>query len=376
MDKKQRGIAAAVFFVLLFSVSAFAAEFVNVKYIETLKGVQVTYNLERDTVEISSSSGVARVVIGYPYVIYGDSVERVETPPFCEKGEIFIDKQAYDLISAVLLKQETAQKKATPVPTAKPAATTAVVAKATAGKPVIGPTPTETAVGNRIYDDVVEGKPLKRGAKLIVLDPGHGGNDPGAIGPTGYYEKDAVLDIARRVEKYLEPYKYNVYLTRSKDVFIPLKQRAVVANSKDADLFVSVHCNASPSSKVKGTRSYIYSRTASSKAAAEAAKFENKKVGAFEFLLNDLRKSAFEYLSIEAAGYVQQKLVDSFRLKWEPTERAPFYVLANTNMPSILVETAFISNREEEKKLATAAFRDSVAKGIARGIAEYLSKIE
>jgi N-acetylmuramoyl-L-alanine amidase len=367
------------FLPFFFCFSLFAEEFVNVRYLETQSGVTVRYELNKDTIEVTSQANSARIVIGYPYIIYGDSVEKLETPPFCENGQIFITQKAYDVIKNSLLPARpqagnTARATAVVVPaaTAAPAPkATAVAAAPKQNRP--NPTATPEAAGVRIYDKQA---PSRNGRKLIVLDPGHGGNDPGAVGPTKYYEKDAVLDIARRVEKYLKPYKYDVYLTRRDDKFISLKQRAVVANNKDADLFVSIHCNASPNSKVKGTRSYIYSRVASSKAAAEAAKFENKKAGSFEFLLNDLRKNAFEYLSIEAAGYIQQNLVKSLKLKWLPTERAPFYVLANTNMPSVLVETAFISNREEEKKLADAGFRDMVAKGITKGIVEYLSKIE
>jgi N-acetylmuramoyl-L-alanine amidase len=165
-------------------------------------------------------------------------------------------------------------------------------------------------------------------------------------------------------------------MTRDDDTFISLKDRAVFANNKDADLFVSIHCNASRSRDAKGTRTYIYSRVASSKDAADAAKAENKSAGALEFLLNDLRKGADEYLSIEAAGNIQHSLVKSLALKWLPTERAPFYVLANTDMPSVLVEAAFISNWAEAGKLSDTNFRDRVAKGIETGIMEYLQKIK
>jgi N-acetylmuramoyl-L-alanine amidase len=348
----------------------FAEDYVNIKYFENTPGIKVEYSLDKDSIEIKNKDSSAKVFLSYPYVVYGDSAERIDTPPFVEKGEIFITKLTYDAVIRALEKPQAMAKKpeATEVPTVKPEDTKVPT-------PVPEPKKSPEAVGKKIIE-VEKELPVKSGMRILVLDPGHGGDDPGAIGPGGYYEKDAVLDIALRVREYLQRKSIKVIMTRSDDTFIPLKQRAVLANKKDADIFVSIHCNSSPNRKVRGTRSYIYSRTASSRAAAEAARFENKKVNAFEFLLNDLRKGAFEYLSIEAAGYVQQTLVRTLALKWEPTERAPFYVLANTNMPSILVETAFISNPAEEDRLQTSYFRDKVAKGIANGIVEYLSKIQ
>jgi len=212
--------------------------------------------------------------------------------------------------------------------------------------------------------------------KLIVLDPGHGGNDPGATGYNGLREKDVVLNVAQLVKRHLKSYNADVLLTRDTDEFITLKNRAIYANSRKADLFVSIHCNASGNRSASGTRSYIYDRVASSKEAAEAAKFENKNTGALEFLMNDLRKSAYEYLSIEAAGNIQQDLISGLKLKWMPTERAPFYVIANTNMPSVLVEIAFISNPKEEQKLDSPGFKDEVSISIAKGITQYLDKVK
>jgi N-acetylmuramoyl-L-alanine amidase len=178
------------------------------------------------------------------------------------------------------------------------------------------------------------------------------------------------------VKSYLQKQPVDVVITRDDDTFISLKNRAFFANKKDADLFISIHCNASRSREAKGTRTYIYSRVASSKDAAAAAKAENKSAGALEFLMNDLRKGADEYLSIEAAGNIQHSLIKNLALKWLPTERAPFYVLANTNMPSVLVEAAFISNYSEASKLNDTNFRDKVASGISDGIMEYLQKIK
>jgi N-acetylmuramoyl-L-alanine amidase len=396
----KRKIFALFFLLAAAGLSAEPAqEYVNMKFLEKEKGVTLGYDWDKGEISVKKGAIEMKVMLNYPYIISGDTVIRVDIPPFTEGGNIFIGNYAYEKISQVL---DGGVKEAVsaPVPVAevkaKPAEAPAPFVEKTGAAPVENeespvivteksvpapksvlqaatpePTkkPTETVV-------VEETSPMKKARKLIVLDPGHGGNDPGAIGPNKLEEKSAVLAIAMRVKSYLAAQSVDVMVTRNDDVFIPLKNRATFANTKEADLFVSIHCNSSPSSTVRGTRSYIYSRVASSKEAAEAAKFENKDMGVLEFLLHDLRKGADEDLSIEAAGNIQHSLVKSLALRWEPTERAPFYVLANTNMPSVLVETAFISNPSEAERLNDANFRDKLAHGIAEGIIEYLKKIK
>jgi N-acetylmuramoyl-L-alanine amidase len=396
----KRIILAA--FLILFSAGVMAqpaAEFTNLRYLEQEKGASISYNWDTGEITITKAGVQARIFLNHPCVMSGGSVYRMDTPPFVEGGEIFIGSSASETIAGILDGKPGEHAGA-------PAATAAVTAAATAQEqdnepaPVIvekptaaprkqiaeKPAPTPTPVVDRIPPApipvkpteaaVVEEKPPQKHArKLIVLDPGHGGNDPGAIGPTKLEEKEVVLEVAKQVKKYLSAYPFDVYITRDDDTFIPLKNRALFANKKDADLFVSIHCNSSPSHEARGTRTYIYSRVASSQEAAEAAKYENRSVGMLDFLLNDLRKGADEYLSIEAAGNIQHSLVKSLALRWEPTARAPFYVLANTNMPSVLVEIAFISNYNEAARLAEAGFRDKIARGITEGIVEYLKKI-
>ncbi len=364
-------------------------EIVSLKYLQMQKGASVSCSWDKGEIRIKKAGVEAKLLLNCPYIICGDSIVRVDTPPFTEGGNIYIGGYTYEAISGILdsggvnkarVNATAAAVRATatpdneppPVLVEKPAAIKTAKLSPVAKKtvpPARVKTPTPAVV-------VEEKPPQKRARKYIVLDPGHGGNDPGAIGPNNLKEKDAVLAIALRVKDYLRSQPVEVFITRSSDKYISLKDRAVFANKKDADLFVSIHCNASPSRAVRGTRTYIYSRVASSKEAAAAAKFENKAAGMFAFLLNDLRKNADEYLSIEAAGNIQHCLVKSLGLRWSPTARAPFYVLANTNMPSVLVETAFISNYSEAKKLKDDGFRDKVAKGIADGIGEYLKKIK
>jgi N-acetylmuramoyl-L-alanine amidase len=385
---------------LLIASFIFAADgYVNIKYLAAQPGISVDYEWELGQVVINGKAGSAKIMLDYPYITAGSRTIRIDIAPFTDNGQIFISQMASDRImqavtevqaedTPVAVKVRVIKGSPTPaeklvltdiVPTAvpKPAVTKAVKAK---------PEPTEAPTKEEIKemptmestpDAVRVEEPRKNNArKLVIIDPGHGGNDPGAMGPTGVQEKDIVLAVAKKVKDYLKEYPVDVIVTRPDDKFITLKNRAYIANEKKADLFVSIHCNSSPNSGVSGTRAYIYGRVASSQEAAQAAKYENKEIGVFEFLLNDLRKGAYEYLSIEAAGNIQHDLVKELKLKWEPTERAPFYVLANTNMPSVLVEIAFISNPKEEEKMKTYEFKDRVAYGICKGIEQYMDKIK
>jgi len=404
----MKRIAIALIMLLAAGVMLQAEELVNLKYLEQEKGITASYAWDRGEITLSKNNVVIKLLLNSPLLITGNSVIRLDTPPFSENGSIFIGNYTYEKIveitqsggvkaAASVFTQSTTDSgnpaaaaqpvktpvKSTYIPPAgvtpvtiaeKPEATTGAFVPTNVANVAPAKTPEQKDTPEAIV--VEESAPNKRGRKLIVLDPGHGGNDPGAIGPNKLEEKDVVLGIALRVKSYLEEHPVDVLITRPDDNFITLKNRTVFANQKKADLFVSIHCNASDSRDARGTRTYIYSRVASSKEAAEAAKYENKSLGMLEFLMNDLRKGADEYLSIEAAGNIQHSLVKSLALKWLPTERAPFYVLANTNMPSVLVETAFISNYSEATKLSDTAFRDKIAKGISDGILEYLQKIK
>ena len=397
----KKTLLTATIILLLSGLLPAADGFVQIDNF-TVEGFTVTYDWSLDKVLISGKGGTAKLTLNYPFVVTDKMTYRVDAPPHTEEGKLFISAYTAGKIREIVsgevdaLPSPTAikvvvvhEKKAEPTRTSTPVPEKTVVVK------VQPPVPTVTKEIIVVVEDeekvtpipaativVVEGakaveitkKPS--GRKLIVLDPGHGGNDPGAIGLNGLYEKDVVLLVAQKVKQKLKPYNADVLITRDTDEFITLKNRAVFANSRDADLFVSIHCNASRNRSAAGTRSYIYNRVASSKEAAEAAKFENKDAGAFEFLMNDLRKSAYEYLSIEAAGNIQHNLISGLRLKWLPTERAPFYVLANTNMPSVLVEIAFISNPKEEDRLKSADFKDKVSISIASGIMQYLDKVK
>jgi N-acetylmuramoyl-L-alanine amidase len=395
---KKVFLAALMIFAMGVLLRA-ADGFVQVKSLEAL-GYTVTYDWKLDKAEITGKGGSAEIVLDYPFVVSNERSYRTDSPPYIQDGALYISAYTVEKIKEAIsgdvpriaepvevkvvtqtvetprpIKTAVTAGKIKSTVTAEPAAAATAVEN---DQPVIVEKGTEIPAAGRAADTVKIIDPSRNTSsrKLIVLDPGHGGNDPGATGYNGLREKDVVLNVAQLVKRHLKSYNADVLLTRDTDEFITLKNRAIYANSRKADLFVSIHCNASGNRSASGTRSYIYDRVASSKEAAEAAKFENKNTGALEFLMNDLRKSAYEYLSIEAAGNIQQDLISGLKLKWMPTERAPFYVIANTNMPSVLVEIAFISNPKEEQKLDSPGFKDEVSISIAKGITQYLDKVK
>lgn len=218
----------------------------------------------------------------------------------------------------------------------------------------------------------------KKGKFLICLDPGHGGKDPGAIGPRGVKEKDVVLKIARVLKKKLiRQYGYKVIMTRNRDVFIPLEQRVAFANSKGADLFVSIHINASRNKRLQGISTFCLSNTSDKKSLRLAAR-ENgvplSKMSRVEKILNDMLFSEKYNESYKVAHLIHQSLMHNVksynaRINNLGVRFAPFYVLAGAKMPSILLELDFISNPYVERRLVQSTYINRLANGIAKGIA-------
>jgi N-acetylmuramoyl-L-alanine amidase len=225
--------------------------------------------------------------------------------------------------------------------------------------------------------------------KRIVLDPGHGGHDPGAVGPKNLYEKDVVLDVALKVKKILsrDP-GLEIFLTRETDVFIPLEQRTAIANSKNADLFISIHANASPRRDAKGIETYFLNWTNDDEATRVAArenaislkkmKQMNEGRELLDVMLSDLSRGYKRDESIKLAHYVQTALVSELKKKYSHitdhnVKWAPFYVLFGAQMASVLVEVSFISNPLEEKLLSRDSYRGELAQSIAAGISRYMS---
>lgn len=218
--------------------------------------------------------------------------------------------------------------------------------------------------------------------KIIVLDPGHGGEDPGAIGPNGTQEKDINLKIALYLKEMLEDDGYTVFLTRDKDVFMPLAERTKFANDRKADIFISIHCNASP--KKTGTDNgfevYFLSETATDPDAVATEKLENEVIK-FEKQTPQLTKlqkilwsmivNEFINESSKLCSYIANEVPQRAQIANRGVKQAGFYVLRGAQMPAVLVECAFISNPYEEIKLNRSDFQRSIANGIYAGIRNY-----
>jgi N-acetylmuramoyl-L-alanine amidase len=212
------------------------------------------------------------------------------------------------------------------------------------------------------------------GAKVrtIVLDPGHGGKDPGAIAGR-LKEKTLVLDICKRLERLLKN-EYKIYMTRRRDVFVPLEARTAFANQKGADLFVSVHVNLARSSKAQGIETF-YLSLASDKEARELAAYENAMaahaISDLEGMLEKILKNTKLKESRWFAEGIQRDLATETGRKNRGVKRAPFVVLIGANMPSVLTEVSFISNKMEARLLSTEAYREKIARALAKGIRRY-----
>ncbi len=223
--------------------------------------------------------------------------------------------------------------------------------------------------------------------RKIVIDPGHGGHDPGAIGPNGLYEKDIVLDIALNLKKILMQDPINeVYLTRETDKYLPLEERTAFANSKGADLFVSIHANASLNRHAKGIETYLLNWTDDEEAMKVAAR-ENaitlkkmksitRQMDPVKVITDDLMRQNKRDESIKLAHYIQKSLLKNLNDRYNlGVKQALFYVLFGARMPSVLVEVSFISNLEEEKLLSQNSYRIKIAQSISDGISTYFTSI-
>jgi N-acetylmuramoyl-L-alanine amidase len=222
----------------------------------------------------------------------------------------------------------------------------------------------------------------------IVLDPGHGGHDPGAVGPNGLYEKDVVLDIALKLKKELsENQAFKVFLTREKDIFIPLEVRTAFANSKNADLFISIHANASPNRSARGIETYLLNWTNDEESIRVSARENaisikkmkaqmNKFKSEVSVILGDLMRDNKRDESIKLANYIQNSIISGLgenysEVRNHGVKNALFYVLFGAKMPSVLAEVSFISNPVEEKLLSKEDYKTHIAKAMADGVNTY-----
>jgi N-acetylmuramoyl-L-alanine amidase len=218
--------------------------------------------------------------------------------------------------------------------------------------------------------------------RTIVVDPGHGGKDPGAVGPRGLTEKEVNLDIAKRLRRRLRAAGVQVVLTRERDVFVSLEERTAIANINNADLFISIHANASRYRGAKGVETYFLNATDDEQILKVAAKENNiptSQMSLLRKILLDLEATGNAERSIPLADSVQTVMVRSLSRRNQKVNNlgskpGPFYVLIGAKMPAVLIETSFISNPTEESKLRTGTYRQRIADAIFKGIQQYAKR--
>ncbi|MBW1721104.1 MAG: N-acetylmuramoyl-L-alanine amidase [Deltaproteobacteria bacterium] len=221
--------------------------------------------------------------------------------------------------------------------------------------------------------------------KRIVIDPGHGGKDPGCFLKGGIKEKDIVLQMAKILAaKIKKKLGCEVILTRTRDVFIPLDERTAFANTKKADLFISLHINAHKKPGVHGLETYFLNMATDARAVMVAAR-ENatseKNISDLQVILNSLLLNTKITESSRLAAAVQKSMVYEARRRYRNikslgVKQAPFYVLIGAEMPAILVETGFITNPTERKRLLSHSYQETLSNGIVKGVARYIQSIE
>jgi N-acetylmuramoyl-L-alanine amidase len=224
---------------------------------------------------------------------------------------------------------------------------------------------------------------LGLGVRRIVIDAGHGGHDPGTIGRGGLQEKELVLDVALRLERLVrQDLGADVILTRATDVFIPLEERTAIANSRGADLFLSIHANASRNASARGIETYFLNFAQDPHAEAVAARENAISPATLKDLQNLVKAITLNSKIDESrdfAAAVQEHMVAGVRRQHGVRDRgvhtAPFYVLIGANMPAVLAEIAFVSNPEDEKRLKTGEYREIVARSLLSGVKSYLEAL-
>ncbi len=247
----------------------------------------------------------------------------------------------------------------------------------------------KVASGNKVSSTQQKAKaPTNKAKKIIVIDPGHGGQDPGAIGYSGVYEKNITLAMARELKALLDKTgHYKVYLTRNRDVFIPLRERVKIARKYEADLFFSIHVDSALNRRATGLSVYTLSETASDKEAAALAERENKADVIAGLNLVEHSKEVSDILinlaqretmnrSSEFATFMVREMKKSVKLVANTHRFAGFAVLKAPDIPSVLLEMGYLSNRNEEKLLQQKSYRNKLAKSSVEAIDKYFENMQ
>ncbi len=275
---------------------------------------------------------------------------------------------------------ETQPVDALPVDTIDPVEKTAIKTLTPRGRKTVPPLATaEQSQKPPVPENLTLAQQLGLGVHRIVIDPGHGGKDPGALG-FGLKEKDVVLNVAKKIKKALEDKNgYKVFLTREDDVSISLEERTAIANTKEADLFLSIHVNAHPEPTIRGVETF-YLNLATHTEAMRVAALENAtsthNMSEMQDILSELMQNEKINESSQLAEFVQINMVNGlkrerFYVKDLGVKQAPFYVLIGAEMPAILAELSFITNPEDAQLMKSEKYLQTLADHIVTGVLSY-----
>jgi N-acetylmuramoyl-L-alanine amidase len=224
---------------------------------------------------------------------------------------------------------------------------------------------------------------LGLGVRTIVIDPGHGGEDPGAMSGKGLKEKDVALDVALELRRLLAAQGLEVVMTRETDIYVPLENRTVIANQKKADLFISVHANANRNKKKRGVATYFLNFSVDpqvNEVAARENATSTKTIGEMADTLKRIVQNCKIVESLDAADKIQRNLVKCLSGNYDSVvsmgvRGGPFWVLIGGDMPSVLVEISHLSHAQEAERLRSPAYRKKAAQGIYEGVLEYMRSL-
>ena len=339
-------------------------------------GVEVSFPLA--TIEGAEQAEIEDGLVGYYSLTQGSKAAKL-TVKFGKRG---LKWQAKELKNPRRLVVDVFKADIVPTPDGEnPKAKPKPVEVAEAPAPVV---PKPEAKPIKSIGPVVTGKSKDKAKRKIVVDAGHGGKDPGATGHSGTQEKDINLKAALELVDLLkEEGTFEVMLTRADDTFIPLADRSRLANEFGADLFVSLHCNASRHSKDNGFEVYFLSENATDPAAQELADFENSVVelegktpqdAKAEMLLMEMSKTENINSASELAALTARDIGKRVDLAANGVKQAGFYVLRGTHAPAMLFEMAYISNKKDEAKLQSKKYRRKLVDGVYAGILDYAKR--
>ena len=316
-------------------------------------GIDCHWDPARRQIVLSKDGAEAKVVLGNQHALIDESKLRpLSTPPVLMRGAVALPPHDIaHILSDLLPHMDVSWDEAE--------ATIGVKKKANrARRPESAPDPSN---GNFLL-------------KTIIIDPGHGGYDPGAVKGDSR-EKDIVLDVASRLSKLIDSRSaWEVVVTRDSDEFVSLKQRTEIADKHPGGntILISIHCNASRSTSARGLETFVFDLEATDAEAAALARRENadEKMD-LAYILSHCYRVGSELYGLELAEKVQASLAKRTKMRNRGIKRAPFYVLAGAKMPAILVELGFISNYYDRKNLHSASFRQSAAEALFDAISDF-----